>query len=326
MLNTNRRSVFSLGLFVLVAMTAVNAAALTCSFCGKEIRGKYIEYRTSTKYLIVCLDCNQKLPRCTSCKLPVAPGNLIQYKGENLCRDCSKEAKYCSVCDHRIQGRYFAVKGSNEIFCQSCYESMPKCEVCGKPTRPQLLDRATGVCLDCLKKLPRCSACRKPIVGEYFRFQFAEGMYCSDCMKNRPRCYTCGVPVGDRYWKFQDGRVICDRCDQRAVIDGNQVRRIMQEVEQSVVRLLGLKVEQPYTLHVEALNNESSLVIGAIKKTFSSNSPLNGSELGLYKRVNDKSDIYLLYGLPPEMLYETAAHEYAHAWQAENCPIDQSSE
>jgi len=30
----------------------------------------------------------------------------------------------------------------------------------------------------------------------------------------------------------------------------------------------------------------------------------------------------LLFGLPPELTYEAAAHEYAHAWAAENCRPD----
>jgi len=307
-------------------MSAVTADALTCRFCGKEISGRYVEYRTNTKYLVVCADCNQRLPRCDACRLPTAAQNLLLYKGEHLCSDCAKEAKYCSVCDRRIQGRYVVLKESGNIYCQSCYDALPKCSVCGKPVRPLELDRSTGVCLECLKKLPRCAACGKPIIGSFYRFQFVEGTYCSDCMNNRPKCYTCGAPVGDRYWKFQDGREICDQCNRRAVIDAGQVRKIMQETEQLVGRLLGLKTEQPYTLHVEPLNNSSSLIIGAIKKTFNSDSPLNGSELGLFRRANNQSDIYLLYGLPPEILYETAAHEYAHAWQAENCPLDQSSE
>jgi len=92
----------------------------------------------------------------------------------------------------------------------------------------------------------------------------------------------------------------------------------MREVEQLIPRYLGMKVEKPYTVHVETLNDQSKWHANAAKKGESAKSPLYGNELGLYRYKDGKSEIFLLYGLPPELLYETAAHEYAHAWQTEN--------
>jgi hypothetical protein len=43
--------------------------------------------------------------------------------------------------------------------------------------------------------------------------------------------------------------------------------------------------------------------------------------LGLYRRQNHVRVIYVLYGLPMLVFRITAAHEYAHAWQAEHCPL-----
>jgi hypothetical protein len=42
--------------------------------------------------------------------------------------------------------------------------------------------------------------------------------------------------------------------------------------------------------------------------------------LGLYHRKGSIRTIYLLYGLPRIIFRSTLAHEYAHAWQGENCP------
>jgi hypothetical protein len=33
----------------------------------------------------------------------------------------------------------------------------------------------------------------------------------------------------------------------------------------------------------------------------------------MYRRSGEKSEIFLLFGLPQEMLYEALTHEYAHA-------------
>lgn len=100
----------------------------------------------------------------------------------------------------------------------------------------------------------------------------------------------------------------------------------MSEVEDLCKKYLGIRANEPYTLHVEELNKSSLTNANKAKKGEASVSPLYGKELGLYRRLNGKSEIFLLYGLPVEMIYETAAHEYAHAWQAENCPPDQSDE
>jgi hypothetical protein len=46
--------------------------------------------------------------------------------------------------------------------------------------------------------------------------------------------------------------------------------------------------------------------------------------LGLYHRHGRLRVIYLLYGLPRLLFRTTVAHEYAHAWQAEYCPLLES--
>jgi len=42
------------------------------------------------------------------------------------------------------------------------------------------------------------------------------------------------------------------------------------------------------------------------------------AELGEFRRKGDRFTITVLESLPEETLYETLAHELAHAWQAEN--------
>lgn len=53
------------------------------------------------------------------------------------------------------------------------------------------------------------------------------------------------------------------------------------------------------------------------------NSIYKGTELGLYIYKNGVHHIYAMYGIDPDRFMATCAHEYVHAWQAENCPHDQ---
>lgn len=43
--------------------------------------------------------------------------------------------------------------------------------------------------------------------------------------------------------------------------------------------------------------------------------------LGLYVRKGMRRGLYLQAGLPRLLFLQVAAHEFAHAWQGENCPL-----
>jgi hypothetical protein len=47
----------------------------------------------------------------------------------------------------------------------------------------------------------------------------------------------------------------------------------------------------------------------------------NERTLGLYRRQGRLRVIYMLYGLPRLIFRTTVAHEFAHAWQGEHCPL-----
>jgi len=53
---------------------------------------------------------------------------------------------------------------------------------------------------------------------------------------------------------------------------------------------------------------------------------ISGDINGLFYRLNDTFEIYILYGLRKKDLYQVIPHEVAHAWVAENCPHNMSLE
>jgi hypothetical protein len=312
-----------LSLIGLSSSTGVSIAkSLICGFCKKPITGRYFTYSKQGRgTLTICADCERRHHHCDACNIPIQKG--VRRKNEILCDSCAKSSKYCSLCNKRISGKYYSSKEGDELYCSSCYHKYPRCAVCGTPGRAYKVSNKY-VCPDCLPKLKKCSSCGKPIVGKYYTYNSSDESFCEDCHKHRDKCYCCGLPLGPQHWRFDDGRKVCVECQKRVITDPQRIKTIMKDVEGLCKRKLGLNVNDPYTLHVEALNKHSKSFAAKAKKGDISVSPLFGKELGLYRRLNGKSEIFLLYGLPIEMIYETAAHEYGHAWQAENCPHDQT--
>jgi hypothetical protein len=226
----------------------------------------------------------------------------------------------CSLCGKLIGAaeKYYEVKGSKEVFCETCYEEAPRCSLCNLPSAVSDLDAGTGACSKCLAKLPRCKACGRPIVGTYYSYSSSKGVFCADCRKNRPACAICEVPVGTTYWQYPDGRIICDDCGDRAIFDSATIQGIVRDVQRTLERQLGLKILRPYTVQIQKLSGLSSSDLRREGDVTTANNALYGKELGMYRFAGGKSEICLLYGLPPDLLFEAAAHEYAHAWEIEN--------
>lgn len=234
----------------------------------------------------------------------------------------------CGLCGRDIGAgeRYFQVKDGSEIFCERCYAEAPRCKSCRLPVDGKSLDPESGICAKCIARLPRCKACGKPIAGTFYKFSSSDGVFCSECRRTRPACAICGAPVGPKYFAYPDGRNICDDCGKRAVFDQTTIEDIVKDVRRTMEKHLGLQLKNPFQVIVQELSGISPPGAGTGHKPASAHVALYGKELGLYRFEDGRSEIYLLYGLPPDLLYETAAHECAHAWQLENCPVELSPE
>ena len=88
---------------LLMLLSALQAAAATCSVCGKQITGQY--FKTQNGDLFCSRECLRKT-------LPV-----------------------CAACGRRIEGPHLVHDG--KPFCsEACFETiLPTCEICGKPCR-----------------------------------------------------------------------------------------------------------------------------------------------------------------------------------------------
>ncbi len=163
----------------------------------------------------------------------------------------------------------------------------------------------------------RCAACGGPLIGRYYTLIDRPERYCATCIAMRPRCDSCGAPLGPKHWQLHDGRLQCATCHSMAIYDPKLARQIFQETVAHVINQLGLTLNVGVEFRlVDAPTLEEIRAQG-------DRHPPEGARrtLGLYQRQGHMRVVYVLYGLPRLIFRTTVAHEYAHAWQGERCPL-----
>jgi hypothetical protein len=161
----------------------------------------------------------------------------------------------------------------------------------------------------------RCAACGRPLDGSYFFLHDRPERYCASCMAYRPRCDSCAAPVGPQHWRLHDGRVLCARCHTTAIYDPALGLRLFEETVAALIAQFGLELRVGVEFRLV-----DAPTLARIRAADSTSDP-NEKTLGLYHRHGTLRVIYLLYGLPKLTFRMVVAHEYAHAWQGENCPL-----
>ncbi len=127
--------------------------------------------------------------------------------------------------------------------------------------------------------------------------------------------------MGERHIRLPDGRRICARCHQTAVYDPTRARALFEHATRVVTEQLGLglNVGADFALvdhqHLQRLAAET-LSTSNERPDFA-----NVNVVGLFARKGHKRVMYILSGLPQILLIQTVVHEWAHAWQGENCPL-----
>lgn len=140
---------------------------------------------------------------------------------------------------------------------------------------------------------------------------------CRYCHQHAPRCDVCGMPMGPNSIPLPDGRRICPACARTAVTDPQVARDLFARTTAFVSGQMGLtlRVGTDFTLvdagHLRRLVAESP------------NRPVEDPDrvVGLFLRKGHRRVMVVLSGLPRVLLIQTIAHEWAHAWQGENCPL-----
>lgn len=176
---------------------------------------------------------------------------------------------------------------------------------------------ANGVCITCSQEVKICLTCGKRVRGRYWEVD-GVGPYCDKCHRERPPCDVCTAPLGEERWQLSDGRVFCGHCHATGIFTLQEARALYEESKEVVFQTLGLELNIPTAL---VLVDRDQLT-EVIKQQSNGSSHLDIQKtMGIYARRGMKRGIYIQSGLPRLLFLQVASHEYAHAWQGENCPL-----
>ncbi len=157
-------TVILLAALLILAAAMVGPAALadnvTCSACGKKIRGDYLVMDGDPYCSQSCLD--TVLPGCAVCG-EVIRGAHLTLNGKRYCsQNClDRDLPACDMCGRPVRGDYFQSKG--KTYCsEACYTlSLPRCEACAEPMKEWLDIEGRHYCHSCASR-QRCSTLRPP--------------------------------------------------------------------------------------------------------------------------------------------------------------------
>ena len=226
--------------------------------------------------------------------------------------------------------------------CADCARTRPRCRECNIPMAGPAPDSAAGpgLCATCSRSLKVCLACGRPVKGRYYSFD-GVGPYCAECRRSRPPCDVCGAPLTQEYWQLSDGRLTCATCHATAVYSPEAAAGLYDEIKAVVAGDLDLRLNIPTGLALVDRNQLRQVIEQQLAPGNGGRSaarlaqppppsdarplpvhPLDADNtLGLYARRGMRRGIYIQTGLPRLLFLQIAAHEYAHAWQGENCPM-----
>jgi hypothetical protein len=162
----------------------------------------------------------------------------------------------------------------------------------------------------------RCATCGAPLTHGYYFLRDRSERYCPDCIATRPRCDACSAPVDDQHWTLHDGRLLCRRCHATAIFEPALARQLFDETVAAVVAQLGLSLRVGVEFRLV-----DAPTLAQIRAGGAAEPGPQEKTLGLYQKQGRLRAIFVLYGLPKLLFRTVVAHEYAHAWQGETCPL-----
>jgi hypothetical protein len=238
---------------------------------------------------------------------------------------------FCQLCGRKILGSgktFHHKKWPRDVLlkvCQTCFLEKPRCQSCDIPMASV---STNGICTTCQESLRLCLACHSPVSSKYYEFD-GVGPYCKECYRNRSPCDVCGAPLTDDQWRLSDGRVTCAQCHDTAIYLPADANTLFADVKQLIEHRLGLKLNVPTGLALvdrnqlrEVIRQQNEGHNGNNDSRQLGNDVLDPEHTqGIYARRGIRRGIYIQTGLPRMLFLQIASHEYAHAWQGENCPL-----
>jgi hypothetical protein len=168
-----------------------------------------------------------------------------------------------------------------------------------------------------------CNLCGRPLQQTYVTLRRPASekalVLCESCAAASVLCSGCGRPIGPQHDRLSDGRPICPACRAEAVDNPLEALLLYERVMDTVVNTLGLRVHLRPALLLCSRSDMQRLQ-RTIQRPAGPGAP-QGQLLGAYIKLGRRRQIAVETGLPRWLMIKVVAHEYAHAWQGENCPF-----
>ncbi|PKK90828.1 MAG: hypothetical protein CVV64_08080 [Candidatus Wallbacteria bacterium HGW-Wallbacteria-1] len=298
----------------LFSITPGTSKTLKCSLCDKVITGKYMQGGNENfhKY------CFDKSIKCGYCGLPVKNGIKSLDKSYHI--KCVRKLKRCALCNELISGEY-VVLGKNP-FHRDCLSRLPLCGLCKGPVPPSetVKEKNSVYHSKCLTRTFRCDLCSKPVSGRYMEDSYGRKC-CSVHVKNSDQaCFVCNWP--DTFQMDDGERWICRKCNSSGISDSRTAYALLKTVKEYLRREMGLVMKNPVKLYIADMKtfrgewgNDWS---PGLKGRFTRERSIASYSDGRNEVTSDQMKISVLSHLPKGLLTGVLAHEFFHAWQAEN--------
>ncbi|MFM8322434.1 MAG: zinc-binding protein [Chloroflexota bacterium] len=240
---------------------------------------------------------------------------------------------YCQLCGGKIAGRgqFFRSPGwpagITLRVCPACAAERPRCRECGIPLAGSA-GLGEALCVSCSQAQRRCLACGSPVQGKFYEYD-GLGPYCPACSESGVTCDSCFAPLSREHWQLSDGRRVCAHCHASAVYTQPEAGRLYEELRGRAAAHLGLALNIPTGLALVDREGIRQVIQRQAQRPAERRAapgafpaqPDPERTLGLYARRGMRRGIYVQAGLPRLLFLQVAAHEFAHAWQGENCPL-----
>ena len=196
--------------------------------------------------------------------------------------------------------------------CEECLQTKPRCMMCGIP---MIGSTGSQVCATCLSHAPRCAECGQPLTGRYFETEDQRRL-CANCYHDAPACDVCGRALNHESWQLSDGRLICAACHATAVYEPAEAVEIFGKIQALLIKMMGMHLNVPTGILLVDRDELVRLCSSQIGEFFPPD-----ALMGLYLRHGLRRAIYIQNALPQPVFAQVTAHEFGHAWQAENNPV-----
>lgn len=168
-----------------------------------------------------------------------------------------------------------------------------------------------------------CNLCGRPLQNTYVTLRRPASekplVLCESCAAASVVCTGCGQPLGPQHDQLSDGRPICPACQVEAVDTPLEALLLYEQVMDTVINTLGLRVHLRPALLLCSRSDMLRLQ-RTMQRPAGPGAP-QGQLLGAYVKLGRRRQIAVETGLPRWLMIKVVAHEYAHAWQGENCPF-----